>query len=68
MKSNLKVELYRANIVQKDIAERLNIGVQAVNSKLNGKSTISTDEAFILQDMIKEKTGKELPLKYLFRT
>lgn len=67
MENVLKIELFKAGIKQKEIAERLNIKPQAVNRKVNGKTIITTNEAFIIQDMITEKTQKVIPLRELFQ-
>ena len=68
MENVLKIELFKAGIKQREVAERLNIKPQAANRKINGKTIITTDEAFIIQDMIKEKTQIEIPLRELFQT
>lgn len=66
MKSVLKVELYKAGITQKEVAERLGLRTQAVCAKVNGKTRVTIDEAFAIQEMILEKTQVLVPLKELF--
>ena len=68
MENVLKIELFKAGIKQKEVAKRLNIKEQAANRKINGKTIITTKEAFIIQDMITEKTQREIPLRELFQT
>lgn len=66
MENVLKIELIKAKISQKEIAERLDIKPQAVCRKVNGKSKVTTEQAFIIQDMILEKTQKLISLRELF--
>jgi len=68
MENVLKIELFKAGIKQKEVAKRLNIKEQAANRKINGRTIITTKEAFIIQDMITEKTQREIPLRELFQT
>lgn len=66
MENVLKIELIKAGIKHKEVAERLNLRPQAVSRKINGKTIVTTREAFVIQDMILEKTQKLIPLRELF--
>ena len=66
MENVLKIELIKAGIKQKEVAKRLDVKPQAVSRKINRKTIVTIEEAFIFQDMIFEKTQKLIPLKELF--
>ena len=67
MYRNLKAELVRQNIGNSEIAKRLGITKGTASLKVNGKSKVSLDEAFSLQNLIYEKSGKTIPLEELFK-
>ena len=67
MYRNLKAELVRHNISNIDIAKRLGITEGTASLKVNGKTKISLDEAFLFQNLIYEKSGKLIPIEELFK-
>lgn len=50
--NKLKGKIVEKNISRKSIAEALNITVQALGKKLNGKTGWSTDDANIVSDLL----------------
>ena len=66
MENVLKIELIKAGIKNKEVAERLKVKPQAASRKINRKTIVTTNEAFIIQDMILERTQKLIPLRELF--
>ena len=67
MYRNLKAELVRHNISNIDIAKRLGITEGTASLKVNGKSKVSLDEAFSIQNLIYEKSGKTITIEELFK-
>jgi plasmid maintenance system antidote protein VapI len=67
MYRNLKAELVRHNISNIDIAKRLGITEGTASLKVNGKAKVSLDEAFSIQNLIYEKSGKTIPIEELFK-
>ena len=67
MYRNLKAELVRHNISNIDIAKRLGITEGTASLKVNGKSKVSLDEAFSIQNLIYEKSGKTISIEELFK-
>ena len=67
MYRNLKAELVRHNISNIDIAKKLGITEGTASLKLNGKTKVSLEEAFIIQDLIHEKSGVTIPIEELFK-
>ena len=67
MYRNLKAELVRHNISNIEIAEKLGITKGTASLKINGKSKMSLEEAFIVQTLIHEKSGKTIPIEELFK-
>lgn len=67
MYRNLKAELVRYDITNLEIAERLNITQGTASLKVNGKAKVSVEEAFLLQDLIYEKSGKSISIEELFK-
>ncbi len=67
MYRNLKAEIVRYNIGNKEIAEKLDITPGTASLKVNGKSKISLDEAFLFQEIIYEKSKKKIPIEELFK-
>ncbi|MCI1958814.1 MAG: helix-turn-helix domain-containing protein [Clostridia bacterium] len=59
---NLKSEMARNGITQKDLANLLNIHRNSVYLKINGGASFSVEEAIL----IREKFFPDLSLKYLF--
>jgi len=68
MYRNLKAELVRHNISNIEIAKTLGITEGTVSLKINGKAKISLDEAFLIQDLIYEKSGKKITIEELFKS
>lgn len=64
---NLKAELVRHNISNIDIAKKLGITEGTASLKLNGKAKVSLEEAFIIQDLINEKSSKVISIEELFK-
>jgi plasmid maintenance system antidote protein VapI len=62
MYPNLKAEMARRNIFQKDLVKPLDLTLGTVSEKLRGNSEITLTEARI----IKETIGTDLPLEVLF--
>jgi transcriptional regulator with XRE-family HTH domain len=67
MYKNLKAELTRYGISNIEVAKRLNITEGTVSLKLNGKAVIRLEEAFLIQDMITEKSEVVIPIETLFK-
>jgi plasmid maintenance system antidote protein VapI len=68
MYNNLKAELVRTKIKNQDIADKLNIKPGTASLKVNGKTRVTLDEAFSLQNLIYEKSGKKISIEELFKT
>ena len=68
MYKNLKAELVRSNISNGDIATTLGITPGTASLKVNGKAKVSLDEAFMIQDLIFEKSKVFIPIEDLFRS
>ncbi|MBE6145032.1 MAG: XRE family transcriptional regulator [Firmicutes bacterium] len=68
MYKNLKAELVRSNISNGDIAKKLGITPGTASLKVNGKARVSLDEAFVIQDLIFEKSKTFIPIEELFRS
>lgn len=67
MYNNLKAELARTKLKNKDIAKKLNIQPGTASLKVNGKSRVTLDEAFSLQELIYEKSGSKISIEELFK-
>lgn len=67
MYKNLKAELVRANITNKELSEVLGITKGTASLKINGKARITLKEAFMIQEFIYEKTGTKHTTEYLFK-
>ena len=67
MYNNLKAELTRYNINNIEIAKKLDITEGTASLKLNGKAIIKLGEAFLIQDLIYEKSGIVIPIEELFK-
>ena len=65
--TNLEKELKTANITRLELAEILQLGINTITRRLSVSSNIPYDEAIIIRDYIKEKTGKFFELEYLFK-
>lgn len=61
MYANLKAELIKNNITQKEVAEYLGLHENSIGNKVN-TSSFSVEEAFL----IKERFFPNCELKYLF--
>ena len=59
---NLRAEMSRIGIRQKDIAKLLGVSELTVSKKMNGKSSFTIDEAFLIQKTF----FPNLSLDYLF--
>lgn len=62
MFNNLKAELVRINLTQRDLAKALSIDEKTLSQKINGKSKFDVDEMWI----IKKNFFPNLQLDYLF--
>ena len=67
MYNNLKAELTRYNISNIEVAKKLGITEGTASLKLNGKANIRLEEAFLIQDLITEKSGIVIPIEELFK-
>ena len=67
MYRNLKAELVRHNISNIDVAKKLGLTKGTASLKINGKTKISLEEAFDIQDLIHEKSGITIPIEELFK-
>lgn len=67
MYNNLKAELTRYNISNIEVAKKLNITEGTVSLKLNGKAIMRLEEAFLIQDLITEKSGIVISIDELFK-
>lgn len=59
---NLRAEMARIGIKQKDVAKLLGVSELTVSKKMNGKSSFTIDEAFL----IKETFFPNFTVDYLF--
>ena len=67
MYRNLKAELVRHNIATSEIAKRLGITPGTASLKINGKATITLKEAFLIQNLIYEKSDIKITIEELFK-
>ena len=67
MYNNLKAELTRYNISNIEVAKKLDVTEGTASLKLNGKAIIRLEEAFLIQDLITEKSGMLIPIDELFK-
>lgn len=67
MYNNLKAELTRYNISNIEVAKKLGITEGTASLKLNGKAIMRLEEAFLIQDLITEKSGIVIPVDELFK-
>ena len=67
MYNNLKAELTRYNISNIEVAKKLNITEGTASLKLNGKAIMRLEEAFLIQDLITEKSGIVISVDELFK-
>lgn len=67
MYNNLKAELTRYNISNIEVAKKLDITEGTASLKLNGKAIMKLEEAFLIQDLINEKSGIVIPIEELFK-
>lgn len=65
--TNLEQEMKIANITRLELTKVLPFNHNTMTRKLAGDSNISLNEATIIRDYIKEKTGKFFELEYLFK-
>lgn len=63
MYSNLKAEMARNRLVNKDIAKILNVTEKTAREKINGTRTWKIDEAFLVRDT----AFPDLSVEYLFQ-
>lgn len=66
MFNNLKAEMKRYGVSQKDLAEIIGVFPSAISLKLNGKSPISLEEAGTIKKFFNEKFNSNFTLDYLF--
>lgn len=64
MYPNLKAEMARQNLTNKDLSIYSSINYDTLNRKLNGKSPIMLDEAWKIKNALKV----EIPLEVLFQS
>lgn len=62
MYGNLKYEIIKNGVTQREIAEFLGIHENSIGNKISGDSSFSVEEAF----RIKERFFPSLELRYLF--
>lgn len=67
MYKNLKAELSKNKITNRTVAKTLDVTEGTASLKINGKSIITLNEAFLLQELIEEKTGKFISIETLFK-
>lgn len=67
MYNNLKAELTRYSISNIEVAKKLGITEGTASLKLNGKAIMRLEEAFLIQDLITEKSGILIPIDELFK-
>lgn len=67
MYKNLKAELTRYTISNIEVAKKLNVTEGTASLKLNGKAIMKLEEAFLIQDLINEKSGIVIPIEELFK-
>ena len=63
MYENLKIEMTRQDISQRELAALLNVHENTIKNKLDGKSSFTIEEAF----KIKMAKFPQCELKYLFK-
>lgn len=68
MYKNLKAELVRNDVSNGDIAKKLGVTPGTASLKVNGKAKLSLNEAFMLQDLLFEKSQITIPIEELFRS
>ena len=66
MNSNLKATLIKYGIQIKDFAKAINVTESTASLKANGKAIVTTEEAFVIQNMIYEKTNIKVSIEEIF--
>ncbi len=66
MNSNLKATLIKHGIQIKDFAKAIGVTESTASLKANGKAIVTTEEAFIIQKMIYEKTNTKVSIEEIF--
>lgn len=67
MYSNLNAELARYDISNIEVSKKLGVTEGTASLKINGKAIIRLEEAFLIQDLINEKSGIVIPIDELFK-
>lgn len=62
MYKNIEAEIARNDLTRKEIAETLGLSISTVSLKLNGKASITLNEAIKLKKLLKTN----MPLEELF--
>ena len=66
MYKNLKAEMVRAGITQRQMAERIQISRQSFGYKMVEQNEWKLAEMQKIQEILNKELGKELTLDYLF--
>ena len=66
MNSNLKATLTKYGIQIKDFAKAICVTEGTASLKANGKAIVTTEEAFVIQKMIYEKTNTKVSIEEIF--
>lgn len=66
MNSNLKATLTKYGIQVKDFAKAIDVTESTASLKANGKAIVTTEEAFIIQKMIYEKSNIKVSIEEMF--
>lgn len=65
---NIYAELARAGLTTATLSEYMGMTRQNVSNKLNGKTTFSLKDMETIKEYLKEKTGNDFSLDYLFKS
>lgn len=60
---NLRAEMARKNITHKKISETLNISIESIGNKMNGRTEFTRIEMFTIKQML----FPDLSIDYLFK-
>lgn len=66
MYPNVRAEFARAGLTLESVAKELGISVGTLSVKLQGKFNVSLNEAKKIKEIIKRKTGRDIPIEELF--
>lgn len=65
---NINAELARAGLTAATLAEYMGMTSQNIYNKLNGKTAFSLKDMETIKEYLKEKTGSDFTLDYLFKS